>query len=169
MKTTTSVILSEDDIQIKIKRIALQILETCITDQSIVVVGIEKNGAILANLISEQLQQLSKTQIIQGTVNLNKKNPLETVEVTLSPIDYESKSLILVDDVLNTGSTLMFAAKYFLDVPLKQFKTAVLVDRNHKNYPIKADFKGISLSTSLNERVEVSFDHPAKAELVYDL
>jgi len=60
----------------------------------------------------------------------------------------------------------MFAAKHFLDVPLKQFKTAVLVDRNHKKYPIKADFKGISLSTSLNERVEVDFKSPAKAELI---
>lgn len=166
MKTTASLILSDDDIQIKIKRIALQILETCLTDESIVVVGIEKNGAILAKLIAKHLEQLSTTKIIQGTVKLNKKNPLESVEVNLKPSDYERKSLILVDDVLNTGSTLMFAAKYFLDVPLKQFKTAVLVDRNHKNYPIKADYKGISLSTSLNERVEVNFGPPAKAELV---
>mgnify|MGYP001033651783 FL=1 len=166
MKTTASLILSDDDIQIKIKRIALQILETCLNDDSIVVVGIEKNGAILANLVAKQLEQLSTTKIIQGTVKLNKKNPLESVEVNLKPANYEHKSLILVDDVLNTGSTLMFAAKYFLDVPLKQFKTAVLVDRNHKNYPIKADYKGISLSTSLNERVEVSFGSPAKAELV---
>jgi len=166
MKTTASLILSDDDIQIKIKRIALQILETCLTDESIVVVGIEKNGAILAKLIAKQLEQLSTTKIIQGTVKLNKKNPLDSVEVNLKPSDYERKSLILVDDVLNTGSTLMFAAKYFLDVPLMQFKTAVLVDRNHKNYPIKADYKGISLSTSLNERVEVNFGPHAKAELV---
>jgi pyrimidine operon attenuation protein/uracil phosphoribosyltransferase len=74
--------------------------------------------------------------------------------------------VILIDDVLNTGSTLMFAAKHFLDVPLKQFKTAVLVDRNHKKYPIKVDFKGISLSTSLNESVKVDFNAPAKAELI---
>jgi pyrimidine operon attenuation protein/uracil phosphoribosyltransferase len=166
MKTTASLILSDDDIQIKIKRIALQILETCLTDESIVVVGIEKNGAILAKLIAKHLEQLSTTKIIQGTVKLNKKNPLDSVEVNLKPSDYERKSLILVDDVLNTGSTLMFAAKYFLDVPLKQFKTAVLVDRNHKNYPIKADYKGISLSTSLNERVEVNFGPPTKAELI---
>jgi pyrimidine operon attenuation protein/uracil phosphoribosyltransferase len=64
----------------------------------------------------------------------------------------------LVDDVLNSGTTLMYGIKYFLDVPLKRFKTAVLVNRNHKKYPVKADFKGISLSTSINEHVEVSFD-----------
>ena len=64
---------------------------------------------------------------------------------------------MLVDDVLNSGTTLIYGVKYFLQVPLKQFKTAVLVDRNHKKYPVKADFKGISLSTSLNENVVVDF------------
>ena len=66
--------------------------------------------------------------------------------------------LVLIDDVLNSGSTLIYGVKHFLDVPLKQFKTAVLVNRNHKKYPVKADFKGISLSTSLHEHVEVDFD-----------
>jgi len=73
----------------------------------------------------------------------------------------------LVDDVLNSGTTLMYGIKHFLDVPLKRFKTAVLVNRNHKKYPVKADFKGISLSTSINEHVEVVFDKKnSKAFLV---
>ena len=66
-------------------------------------------------------------------------------------------SLILVDDVLNSGTTLIYAARHFLDVPLKRFKTVVLVNRNHKKYPIKADFKGISLSTSMQEHINVEF------------
>ena len=65
---------------------------------------------------------------------------------------------ILIDDVLNSGTTLIYGVKHFLDVKLSKFKTAVLVDRNHKKYPVKADFKGISLSTSLNEHVEVVLD-----------
>ena len=65
--------------------------------------------------------------------------------------------MVLVDDVLNSGTTLIYGVKHFLDVPLKQFKTAVLVNRNHKKYPVKADFKGISLSTSLKEHVTVIF------------
>jgi pyrimidine operon attenuation protein/uracil phosphoribosyltransferase len=64
----------------------------------------------------------------------------------------------LVDDVLNSVSTLMYGVKHFLEVPLKKFKTAVLVDRNHKKYPIKVDFKGISLSTSSHEHVSVVFE-----------
>jgi len=64
----------------------------------------------------------------------------------------------LIDDVLNSGTTLIYAVRHFLDVPLKKFKTVVLVDRNHKKYPVKADFKGISLSTSLLEHVQVVFE-----------
>ena len=166
METSPTLILSEEDIYIKIKRISLQILETCLEDKVIIVAGIYKNGALLAELISAQLKELTDTKVVLATVTIDKKNPLHSVQVSIEPSLYENKSVILVDDVLNTGSTLMFAAKHFLDVPLKKFKTAVLVDRNHKKYPIKADFKGISLSTSLNERVEVDFKSPAKAELI---
>ncbi len=166
METSPTLILSDEDIYIKIKRISLQILETCLEDKVIIIAGIYKNGALLAERISAQLKQLTDTEIVLATVTLDKKNPLHSVQVSIEPSLYKNKSVILVDDVLNTGSTLIFAAKHFLDVPLKQFKTAVLVDRNHKKYPIKADFKGISLSTSLNERVEVDFSSPSKAELI---
>ncbi|AFU69841.1 uracil phosphoribosyltransferase PyrR [Psychroflexus torquis ATCC 700755] len=166
METSPTLILSDEDISIKIKRISLQILETCLEDKVIIIAGIYKNGALLAERISAQLKQLTDTEVVLATVTLDKKNPLHSVQVSIEPSLYKNKSVILVDDVLNTGSTLIFAAKHFLDVPLKQFKTAVLVDRNHKKYPIKADFKGISLSTSLNERVEVDFSSPSKAELI---
>ena len=63
---------------------------------------------------------------------------------------------MLIDDVLNSGTTLIYGVKHFLNVPLKQFKTAVLININHKKYPVKADFKGISLSTSLHEHVEIN-------------
>ena len=71
---------------------------------------------------------------------------------------YRGESVVLVDDVLSSGATLIYGVRHFLSVPLKQLKTAVLVNRNHKKYPIKADFKGISLSTSLQEHIEVSFE-----------
>ncbi|MFD0932546.1 phosphoribosyltransferase family protein [Psychroflexus salinarum] len=166
MEPEPTLILSKQDIEIKIKRISLQILEACLDDETIVIAGIDKNGFKMAELILDNLNKLSQQNIVLAKVKIDKKNPLNTVEVSLTPSEYENKSVILVDDVLNTGSTLMFAAKHFLDVPLRQFKTAVLVDRNHKKYPIKADFKGISLSTSLNERVKVDFKTPANAKLI---
>jgi pyrimidine operon attenuation protein/uracil phosphoribosyltransferase len=89
---------------------------------------------------------------------MDKKNPLKGVSTSIDKSDYENKSVVLVDDVLNSGSTLIYGVHHFLQVPLKQIKTAVLVNRNHKKYPVKADFKGISLSTSLHEHIEVRFE-----------
>ena len=80
--------------------------------------------------------------------------------------EFENKTVVLVDDVLNSGSTLIYAVRYLLQVPLKQFHTAVLVDRSHKKFPVKADYKGISLSTSINESVKVSFKPKMKVELL---
>jgi pyrimidine operon attenuation protein/uracil phosphoribosyltransferase len=91
-------------------------------------------------------------------VQINKQNPQSPIHTSLSKEEYTNKGLVLVDDVLNSGTTLIYAVRHFIDVPLKKFKTAVLVDRNHKKYPVKADFKGISLSTSLLEHVQVVFD-----------
>ena len=91
-------------------------------------------------------------------VIVDKQNPQLPIQTSLAVTEYENKGLVLVDDVLNSGTTLIYAVRHFLDVPLKKFKTAVLVDRNHKKYPVKADFKGISLSTSLLEHVQVIFD-----------
>lgn len=165
MATTRTLILNAEDIQIKIKRIALQIIENSIHEEEIVIAGIAKNGFVLAELIAKDIQTISDLKIQICEVKIDKKNPLNKIEASLSPESYKNKTLILVDDVLNSGTTLIYACKYFLEVPLKQFKTAVLVDRNHKKFPIKADFKGISLSTSLNEMVEVSFENSPKAEL----
>ena len=87
-----------------------------------------------------------------------KKQPRNLILTSIPENDYANKSVILIDDVLNSGTTLIYAVKHFLNVPLKRFKTAVLVNRNHKKYPVKADFKGISLSTSLNEHIRVNFE-----------
>ena len=79
--------------------------------------------------------------------------------------EYTHQAVVLVDDVLSSGATLIYGVKHFLEVPLKQLKTAVLVNRNHKKFPIKADFKGLSLSTSLQEHIEVSFEGEPHAYL----
>ena len=80
--------------------------------------------------------------------------------IIISSIPKKCTPIILVDDVLNSGSTLIYGVKHFLNVELKQFKTAVLVNRNHKKFPVKADFKGISLSTSMQNHVKVEFKGP---------
>lgn len=157
MEKSAVLILNHNQISHKIKRIAYQIYESNVNEEQILLAGIAKNGYQLAKRLQKELQAISDLDILLCEVKIDKKNPLEEVRTSLSPGEYANKSIILIDDVLNSGTTLIYGVRHFLAVPLKQFRTAVLVDRSHKKFPVKADFKGISLSTSLNETVKVSF------------
>jgi pyrimidine operon attenuation protein/uracil phosphoribosyltransferase len=152
-----SINLTNEQINHKIKRIAYQILESNSTEKEIVLAGITGNGYILSKKIKGVLSQISEVNILLCEVKIDKKKPRNKIVTSLNSIDYKNKSLVLVDDVLNSGTTLMYGVKHFLEVPLKRFKTAVLVNRNHKKYPIKADFKGVSLSTTLQDNITVKF------------
>lgn len=157
MEKTSVLILDHHQIHHKIKRIAYQIYESNVEENQIILAGISKSGFELAKRLQTELQQISDLEILLCEVEINKKNPLEKITTSLPPKDYRDKALVLIDDVLNSGTTLIYGVRHFLDVPLKNFKTAVLVDRSHKKYPVKADFKGISLSTSIHEMVKVHF------------
>ncbi|MFI0427857.1 phosphoribosyltransferase family protein [Mariniflexile sp. HMF6888] len=158
MNVTNNVILNHDEINHKIRRIAFQIYENNVNEKEVILAGIDSNGYIFAKKLKTILQKISDINPILCKVSIDKKNPHLPIKTSIQPEDYENKSLVLVDDVLNSGTTLIYGVKHFLNVPLKQFKTAVLVNRNHKKYPVKADFKGISLSTSLHEHVNVVLD-----------
>ena len=151
-----NIILNHQEINHKLNRIAHQIYEANINEEQVVLAGIDKNGFILGGLLKEKLEEISELDVIICKVTIDKLNPLEEIKTSLDVSNYENKSIILIDDVLNSGATLIYGVKHFLSVPLKRFKTVVLVNRNHKKYPVKADFKGISLSTSLNEHVTVT-------------
>lgn len=153
-----NIILTNQEIEHKIKRIAYQIYETFVDEEEVVIAGIATNGSIFAEKIALALSNISTLKISLCEVKVDKQNPQLPIQTSLTASEYSNKGLVLVDDVLNSGTTLIYAVRHFLDVPLKKFKTAVLVDRNHKKYPVKADFKGISLSTSLLEHVQVVFD-----------
>lgn len=153
-----NIILTQSEIQHKTKRIAYQIYETFVDENEVVLAGIANSGYIFAQKIAYELAQISDLKILLCEVRINKNNPQSEITTSLSKEEYQNKGLVLIDDVLNSGATLIYGVKHFLEVPLKKFKTAVLVDRNHKKYPVKADFKGISLSTSLFEHIQVVFE-----------
>lgn len=155
---TQNIILNHQEIEHKIRRIAFQICESFEQGDTVVIAGIAKNGYTFAEKICAVLKEISDLEFILCEVQLDKQNPSAVISTSVSEDVYANKGVVLVDDVLNSGTTLMYAIRHFLDVPLKKFKTAVLVDRNHKKYPVKADFKGISLSTTLQEHVQVVFD-----------
>src|SRR5690606_38625635 len=153
-----NIILTQQEIEHKTKRIAYQIYETFVDEKEVVIAGIATNGYIFAEKLAKTLDTISDLKITLCEVKINKQNPIDAVQTSIPAEEYTNKALILVDDVLNSGTTLIYGVKHFLDVPLKKFKTAVLVDRNHKQYPVKADFKGLSLSTSLQEHIHVVFN-----------
>ncbi|MCL6294770.1 phosphoribosyltransferase family protein [Jejuia spongiicola] len=155
MTATNNVILNHTEINHKIRRIAFQIYESNVYETEVILAGIDSNGYILAKKLKTALSKISDINPVLCKVSIDKKNPSSEIKTSINQNDYKNKSLVLIDDVLNSGTTLIYGVKHFLNVPLKQFKTAVLVNRNHKKYPVKADFKGISLSTSLHEHVNV--------------
>ena len=151
-------ILDKIQLQQKVNRLALQIFERNYTENEIVIVGVETRGVELSLRISQVLQNISNMKIINANVSLNKDNPYDSkIICNLSSIEVKDKVVILVDDVLNSGKTLMYAVSEFLSVPLINLSTLVLINRNHNRYPIKADFEGMSLSTTLNEHIHVVF------------
>jgi pyrimidine operon attenuation protein/uracil phosphoribosyltransferase len=151
-------ILNTNQIKKIVKRIAYQIHENNLEYPEIILIGVHKNGYTLAEKINKELKQISKSNIELVSIKINKKNPLEEIELDCKKEYLKNKVIVLVDDVLHTGKTLIYCVKHLLEITPKNFNTVVLIDRNHKKFPIKVDFKGISLSTFISDHVEVVFE-----------
>mgnify|MGYP006078759737 CR=1 FL=1 len=151
-------ILEQDRIDKIVKRISFQIHEKNQNNSEVVLIGVLKNGFILSDLIEKELKKISKSKIQLFSIKINKKKPLNPIELNCDLSELKNKSIVLIDDVLNSGKTLIHCVKHLLDVPISNFNTAVLIDRNHKKFPIKIDFKGLSLSTTIKENVTVVFE-----------
>ena len=156
---TKTKILDGKAIDQKINRLAWQVFENNTKEKEIVIIGISGRGEVLATKLSEMIKQISSIKTKAGTIHLDKDNPYKTeVTLNLDVADYTKKVVLLVDDVLNSGKTLMYSSKYFLTTPLAKLSTVVLVDRTHNSFPIKADYVGLSLATTLQEYVTVVLD-----------
>jgi len=163
--TKKTLILNDKQIRHKTKRIAFQILEFYDADKELIIAGIAKNGFVFAQEIAKIISEVSEAKPILCEIKIDKKQPELTPKISIDRKKLEGQSVVLIDDVLNTGSTLIYTVKHLLETNLAALKTVVLIDRSHKKFPIKADYKGISLSTSINETVKVSFGKVFKAEL----
>ena len=106
-------------------------------------------------MLGQALVSISDLKLKYVSLTIDKAKPYNNIQSNVSIESLKNQSIVIVDDVLNTGSTLIHAVSYFLQIPVKRIKTAVMVNRNHKKFPIKADFKGLSLSTSVNEHITV--------------
>jgi len=155
MLTLENLIFDERKIEYCTKRIAYQIFESNINSKEIFLVGIANNGCVFAKKVEKTLNEISQIQIKTLKLEIDKKKPGNEISLDFEVEKLENKSIVIIDDVLNTGLVLAHALKYLLIVHIKQIKIAVLVNREHNKFPIKADFKGISLSTSVNETIKV--------------
>jgi pyrimidine operon attenuation protein/uracil phosphoribosyltransferase len=153
---TKNVILTQDVIEKKIKRIAYEIYEHNSDEQEIILAGIWDRGMILAEQIAAILQEISPLRIRLLQLNLDKQRP-EAVQLS-EELDFNGQVIVLIDDVANSGRTMLYALKPFLSFLPKKIQTAVLVDRKHKSFPLSVDFVGYSLATTLQDMVMVDVE-----------
>jgi pyrimidine operon attenuation protein/uracil phosphoribosyltransferase len=146
-------ILDADAAQRRIRRMAYEIAEQNTGENGIVVLGIEGNGVVVARQLIRELQPILNIPIEQGTIRIDKKSPLNAgLDIALLA---ESKVIVVVDDVSNTGKTLLYALKPLLEFQPKKIQTLVLVERSHKLFAVQPDFVGLSVSTTLQEHISV--------------
>lgn len=159
MPSSRTLVLNTTQVAQKIDRIAFEIYENHYNEQEIIIGGISGNGMRLAELLANRLKVISSIHVRLVEVRVDKKDPLATAAyVELEKDDVRDKVVVLVDDVLNSGKTLIYGVRHFLQVRLKALHTAVLIDRDHKRFPVKADHVGLTLSTTLQEHITVELN-----------
>lgn len=146
-------ILTAETIKRSIRRMAFQVAENNADELSIIVAGIVGNGRVLAAKLIVELKQMIGASIESIDIDLNKKEPLDAV--INSSQDFNDKIIIVVDDVSNTGKTLLYALKPFLAFQPKKIQTLVLVERSHKLFAVQPDYVGLSVATTLQEHISV--------------
>jgi pyrimidine operon attenuation protein/uracil phosphoribosyltransferase len=160
-------ILNSQQIQQKIDRIAYQILEDNFDEKEILIAGILPRGNHLAERIKTVLDKIAPFKSRLLTIELDKQSSQLKANIDFDVQDCSNKVIVLVDDVLNSGKTLAYGFGVFLDVPLKKMRTVVLIDRNHKNFPVTTDYAGIALSTVIKEHVDVVIGVEGQEDAVY--
>jgi len=149
-------ILSDQKIRQKIKRLAIEILERNTEEAELIVAGINNNGLLFASLVVAELKDLCDAPIHLTSIRLNPADPIDTeITIDMDVDKIKGKAILIVDDVANTGRTLFYACKPLLNIIPKKIEVAVLVNRTHKSFPIKVDYVGLSLATTLKENIEV--------------
>ena len=158
-------ILNDKQIGQKLSRLAFEIIEQNFDQKELFLAGINNNGYRFAALIKKELDKIDtkpfETSLIR--VRINPAKPVEDeVVVEMDNQKLKNKTIILIDDVANTGRTLFYAFKPFLKLLIQKMQVAVLVDRKHKSFPVHVDYVGLSFATTLNENIDVNLDKIGK-------
>lgn len=156
MSTTKNYILDQSIAEKKLHRMALEIAENNMDEQGIVLAGIRESGSVVAKCIQQLLSGNSRLKTELISIELDKKQPKE---VKLSQnMDFNDKVIIVIDDVSNSGKTLLYAMKPFLEFQPRKIQALVLVARSHNSFPVYPDYVGLSIATTLQEHIYVEVD-----------
>jgi pyrimidine operon attenuation protein / uracil phosphoribosyltransferase len=158
MTSSKNYILDQLVAEKKLRRMALEIIESNQDETELILAGIRESGSVVARNIQRMIAEIAdlKTELI--TITLDKRLPEEIV--LSKTLDFNDKVIIIIDDVANSGKTLLYALKPFLDYHPKKIQSLVLVERSHNSFPVHPDYVGLSIATTLQEHiyVEVSED-----------
>jgi pyrimidine operon attenuation protein/uracil phosphoribosyltransferase len=146
-------ILTEEVALKKLKRIALEVAERNFNEKELLLIGIKENGIVIAQIISKLMKAVFTGSITVVALSMNKKKPTTiTIE---KDINVDGKTILLIDDVANSGRTMLYALKPLLEKHPKKIQTLALVERTHKTFPVDVDYVGLSISTTLNEHITI--------------
>lgn len=149
-------ILNHKQIHQKIQRLAIEILENNYKENEIILLGINRTGMKFAESLHKRLQEISEISFRLGNIKINPKDPLSQDILTDIPLEeLNGKTIVVVDDVANTGRTLFYACKPIMDILPAKLETAVLANRTHKNFPISVSYVGLSLATTMKDHIKV--------------
>src|ERR1700761_7571631 len=160
-------ILNQQQIQQKIDRIAYQILEDNFDETELLIAGMLPRGNFLAARLKKVLDEIAPFKSKLLTIDLDRNSTSLNAKIDFDIAECNNKVVILVDDVLNSGKALAYGFGVFLNAPLKKLRTVVLVDRNHKSFPINTDYSGIALSTVIKQHVDVVLSETGAEDAVY--
>lgn len=151
-------ILTQPVAEKKLRRMAFEILENNADEKLLILAGIKDSGTVIARNIQRHLKEIAgdrlQTRLIE--IGLDKKRP---GPVTLSEtLSFDDQVIIIIDDVAMSGKTLLYAMKPFLEFHPRKIESLVLVERSHKAFPVEPDYKGLSLSTTLQEHIYVEVE-----------
>ncbi|MFK8037834.1 MAG: phosphoribosyltransferase family protein [Crocinitomicaceae bacterium] len=164
-------ILNQSQINQMIERIAFQIYENFFEERQLFVGGIAGNGYEFAERLVNQLEKIAQNDFIDGIhlfkISVEKDSPLANrISLNIDDNKLKNANIIIADDVINSGRTLIHGVGRILENPIKSIKTAVLVNRTHRRFPIHADFEGMAISTTLQDNIIVEFGKEEYAYLV---
>lgn len=156
MASEKKYILSKEVAEKKLRRMALEIIENNSGEKQLILAGIRESGTVVAKCIRTMLAEFSSTKTDLITIKLDKQKP--GVVTVSKKMDFNGKVVIVIDDVADSGRTLLYSLKPFLEFHPKKIQTLVLVERSHNSFPVRPDYVGLTVSTTLQEHIFVEVD-----------